>query len=85
MLLASCTEPFAGKYKVGQHVEILTGDKFTIMEAYPGYKRGDKIESEPRYYLMVKAGWTINWDHGIRASRGIMYAYESQIIGEVPK
>jgi hypothetical protein len=87
-ILSSCSQPFEGKYKVGQHVEILTGDKYTIMDKYNGVmnNKGEVIW-EPEYKLMTKAGWNISWDLGTGAqlSRGIFYAKESQIIGEVPK
>ncbi len=74
-LLTSCAPDRQPRYKVGQSVELLTGERLTVIEAYAGC-----FGSEPNYILSDGIGWKIKIKPtGLQGTRGRYNIMESQI------
>jgi hypothetical protein len=75
LLLASCTPDRQPRYKVGQSIELLTGERLTIIAAHAG-----PYGAEPSYTVSDGVGWKIKiTPGGVQGTRGRYNVLESQV------
>lgn len=74
---AACSKPVPCRFQVGQHVKILTGDRYVVMEAHEG-----SGPVEPRYKLMQSGrAWNLSLGGSGVTLASVYWAKESEIAG----